>query len=333
MKVRILYLVILVLFMNSVDNMLFAQKSGSIWIKTFAPGSADLMDRTIDKKALAFVDSLMKRNDIEVTFLGAADQIKWKSLPQIPQFSTAFDQAKKLERAIQLRQRYGWGEISISSEPIRGVKVVWAPKKPDPFKMEDDISQLKAAKDSLLNMVANFKQQQTEFLATIKDSLKNQQAQNDSTIETKLTLSYFDWEVKTGALGWTAGTPYDLSVPCIGLALKHQYWTFEIEGGFTPWSKQGAFGNRGDALVMATVAMFPQKSYEIKAGVFSGWEFLSRTDQWTMKVMGITMGPSLKWKFMEGYFGYTLARLSTLTSPDRWINGLMVHFNFKFLVN
>lgn len=333
MKTRLAILAIFMFSLIGWNNLVLGQQSGTIWIMTFRPGSADVMDQTIDKNALAFVDSLMKRNDIEVTFLGAADQLKWKSLPKVPQLSTAFDQAKKLERALQLRQRYGWGEVGITGELIRGVKVVWSPKKPDPFKMRDDISQLQAANDSLGKRFTDLKQQQTEFLAAIQESLKTRQVPRDSLIETRVEISYFDWEVKTGILVWTAGAPWDLSVPCIGLALKRRNWAFEIEGGFTPWSKQGVYGNRGDALVMTSVTLLPQTFFEIKAGAFSGWEFLSRTDQWTMKVMGITTGPSLKWKFMEGYFGYTISRLSSLTNEDRWTSGFMFYFNLKFLVN
>lgn len=333
MNTRKLFWVMLMWGVVSGSGMVFGQQSGAIWIQTFLPGSADLMDRTIDKQALAFVDSLMQRNDIEVIFLGAADRIKWKSLPQEPQLSSAFDQAKKLERALQLRQRYGRGEIGITDEPIRGVKVVWSPKKPDPFKMRSDISELQAANDSLRKMFANLKSQQAEYLAAIQESLKTQLTPPDSLVETKMEISFADWEVKTGILTWTAGAPWDLSVPCIGLSLKRQYWAFEIEGGFTPWSRQGLYGDRGDALVMASVSMYPQNAVEIKAGAFSGWEFLSRTDQWTMKVMGITAGPSIKWKFMEGFVGYTFSRLSSLTREDRWVSGVMVYFNFKFLVN
>jgi hypothetical protein len=333
MKTRKLFWVMLMWVIVSGSGLVFGQQSGAIWIQTFLPGSADLMDRTIDKRALAFVDSLMQRNDIEVIFLGAADRIKWKSLPQEPQLSSAFDQAKKLERALQLRQRYGRGEIGITDEPIRGVKVVWSPKKPDPFKMRADISELQAANDSLRKMFANLKSQQAEYLAAMQESLKTQLAPRDSLVETKMEISFADWEVKTGILTWTAGAPWDLSVPCIGLSLKRQYWAFEIEGGFTPWSRQGLYGDRGDALVMASVSMYPQHAVEIKAGAFSGWEFLSRTDQWTMKVMGMAAGPSIKWKFMEGFLGYTFSRLSSLTRDDRWVSGVMFYFNFKFLVN
>ena len=326
-------LIIAVAVLLATNTFLYSQPSGSIWVKTFKPGSANYEDETIDASALAFVDSLMQRDDIEVIFLGGADQLKWKALPEFPQLSNAFDQAKKLERASKLRERYGRGEIGITDEPIRGVKVVWSPKKPDPFKMNQEILNLKSAQDSLMNLVMNLNQQQAEKFAAIQDSIMKERARQEVSVENNSASSYFDWEIKTGFLAWFGGGAYDLSVPCLGISLKRQYWAFEIEGGFTPWSRADVYGNRGDALVIGTITMFPQKFFEVKAGAFSGWEFLSETDQWTMKVMGLTGGPSMKWRFIEGYFGYSLSKLSTLTQSDRWVSGLIANINFKFLVN
>ncbi|MCU0643848.1 MAG: DUF720 domain-containing protein [bacterium] len=326
-------IIIAVLFLLATNTYLFSQPSGSIWVKTFKPGSANYEDETIDPVALAIVDSLMKLDDIEVIFLGGADQLKWKALPELPQLSTAIDQAKKFERASKLRERYGRGEIGITDEPIRGVKVVWSPKKPDPFKMNEIILQLKSAQDSLVNLVMNLNQQQTERFAAIQDSIIKERARPEIIVEHNSTNSNFDWEIKTGILAWFGGGAYDLSVPCFGISLQRQFWAFEIEGGFTPWSRPAVSGNRGDALIMGTITMFPQKFFEVKVGAFSGWEFLSKTDQWTMKIMGLTTGPTLKWKFIEGYLGYSISKLSTLTQSDRWVSGLMLNCNFKFLVN
>lgn len=330
---KILFIVSFLLMSEGFSGFLLGQESGSIWIKTFKPGSANVKDETIDPQSLAFLDSLMKRTDIEVIFLGGADQLKWKSLPQSTYISNAFDQAKKLERASLLRARYGAGEIGITDEPIRGIKVVWSPKRPDPFKMQGDILALKAANDSLYNLIRDLSYKQNEQLTAIHDSLIKSETNPKVTTNINTSTGVLDWEIKAGVLTWSGGGTYDLSVPCIGLALKRRYWAFEIEGGFTPWSRPDRHGERGDALLMGAIAMFPRKFHEIKAGAFSGWEFLSRTDQWTMKVMGITMGPSAKWKFIDGYLGYTLSKLSTLTMTDRWNSGLMLNFNFKFLMN
>jgi len=312
---------------------LFAQNSGSMWIKTYKPGSGNPGDESINEKSLALLDSLMRRTDIEVRFLGGADKLRWKALSENIEISLALDQSKKLERASRLRERYGRGEIGVTDEPVRGVKVVWGPKKPDIFKLHSDIQQLQAMNDSLTSVLVDWNQSQLDQLAAIRDSLNSLGVNSNIKIDNTVTSGNYDWEIKTGMLAWSGGKRRDLAVPSIGIALKRQYWTFEVEGGFTPWSKPDVYGNRGDALILGTIALFPRETFEIKTGLFSGWEFLSKTDEWTMKVMGITTGPSIKWKFIEGYVGYSIARMSTLTEPDQWVSGFMINTNFKFLMN
>jgi len=321
------------LMMLLLPGAVMGQDAGSMWIKTYNPGSGNPSDETLDSQALDALDKLMQRTDIEVIFLGGADTLRWKALAKNEAISLALDQAKKLERASRLRERYGWGEIGVTDEPIRGVKVVWSPKKPDIFKMQRDIQQLQAMNDSLATLLADWNQSQLDQLAAIRDSLNSLGLNSRVHIDNTVAAESYDWEIKTGMLAWTGGNGYDLAAPSIGIALKRKYWAFEFEGGFTPWSKPAVYGDRGDALVMGTLALFPQEIFEIKAGLFSGWEFLSRTDEWTMKVMGVTAGPSIKWKFIEGYVGYSIARMSTLIEPERWVNGLMINTNFKFLMN
>ena len=312
---------------------LFAQNSGSIWVKENKPGSAKFEDGSIDKNALTLLDSLMKREDIVVTFLGAADNLPWKGLHENSKLSMAFDQAKKLERALELRKRYGNGEIGITDEPFRGVKVLWAPKPPDIFKMQEEIEKLRASNESILEMLANLQKNQEKQLSAIRDSLSRLAVNENSIKETVIEAPFFDWEVKTGLLAWTAGAPFDLTVPSVGISLKREYWAFDLEGGFTPWSRQDENGRRGDAMVMGAFTLFPRKMLAYKGGLFSGWEFLSKTDNWTMKALGVTAGPSIKWKIFEGFAGYSYSRLSTLTEPDRWVSGIIVHLNIKFLIN
>jgi len=309
-----------------------AQQSGTIWIKTNQPGSAKFDDRTIDKKALLFLDSLMWRDDIVITFLGAADSLKWKGLPKNSQLSLAIDQAKKLERALELRKRYGKGEVGITDEPVRGVKVVWTPKPPDLFKLRQNVDALQAKNDSLDALLAGLKINQAQILAAMADSLSRALAKNNQLPETVVEPAYFDWEIKTGFLAWTTGAPYDLSVPSFGISLKRQYWAFEVEGGFTPWRREDLRGKRGDAMLLGSISLFPRQRLELKAGVFSGWEFLSQSDYWTMKVLGVTIGPAFKWKIFEGFVGYAAARLSTLIEPDRWTNGAIFQVKIKFLI-
>jgi len=328
-KIMSLYVLAVTLFFHS----LWAQESGSIWIKDNNPGSAKFDDSSIDKAALSFLDSLMKRDDIVVTFLGAADQLTWKGLPKNSKISVAFDQAKKLERALELRKRYGRGEVGITDEPIRGVKVMWSPKPPDIFKMQEEVELLRTANDSLYDLIAKLcKNNDTKF-AAMQDSLNqlanSEGAKPDHIIET----AFFDWEVKTGLLSWTAGSPYDLMVPSVGILLRREFWAFDLEGGFTPWGRGDELGKRGDAMLMGSFTLLPRRSLAYKIGLFSGWEFLSSTDNWTMKVLGVAAGPSVKWKIFEGFAGYSYSRLSTLTESDRWVSSILLHLNIKFLIN
>ena len=322
-----------IIFVIFLTGQCFAQQSGSIWIKTNKPGSADFNDATIDKKALQFLDSLMQRDDIVVTFLGGADNLPWKGLKQNSKLSQAIDQAKKLERALALRNRYGKGEVGVTDEPIRGVKVVWKPKPPDVFKLKNDLDALKAANDSLARLVLQNQSTEKEKLFVIADSLARRYANQYRIHDQEVEQIFTDWEIKTGMAAWTGGSPFDLLVPTLGISLSRKNWSFEFSGGFTPWSQKDALGERGDAMVSSTISFFPRHLVSYRVGIFSGWEFLTETDNWTMKVMGVTVGPSIKWKYFDLYAGYAFARLSTLTGKDRWKNGLLAHLNFKFLIN
>jgi hypothetical protein len=101
-----------------------------MWITSFSPGSSDLDDPAIDQKALAALDSLMQDTTLTVTFLGAADDVRWKmSGRQVHHdISEAWNDAKRLGRARILRARYGRGEVGVTDENIVGVKVTWARK-------------------------------------------------------------------------------------------------------------------------------------------------------------------------------------------------------------
>lgn len=326
-----LALIIILLF--AVTFPVAGQNSGFIWVKTNKPGSADFNDETIDKKALQFLDSLMQRDDIVVTFLGAADNLPWKGLAKNSQISSAIDQAKKLERALMLRNRYGKGEIGVTNEPVRGVKVVWRPKPPDVFKMKKDIETLKAINDSLRRLVVKKEQEKEERIFSLADSLASKFVEQYRIHDQEVDRILNDWEIKTGMATWTGGSSYDLLVPTLGISLSRTNWAFEFCGGFTPWSRKDVYGKRGDAMVSAMLSFFPRNLISYRLGMFSGWEFLTKTDNWTMKVMGVTVGPSIKFKYFELYAGYAFARLSTLIGNDRWKNGLLAHLNFKFLIN
>ena len=314
-------------------NPLRGQDSGSIWIKTFKPGGANLNNSSIDKNALAFVDSLMKRKDIEVIFLGASDNLKWKQAKQVNEISSAWDQATKLERASRLRARYGWGDIGTTDEPCRGVKVVWGPKRPDIFKLDDRVGRLENLTDSLKNALLALNSESQHEISALKDSLVNREPNVNMVSIADISTSYFDWEVKTGFFFWSAGSPYDLAVPYIGIALNRKLWAFELQGGLTPWSRTYTDGNRSDAFLMGTMNIFPYNWFEFKLGIFSGWEFFTTSDNWTMKVMGITAGPNIRWKFMETFIGYNIGKLSSLVEPSKWVHSGMISMSFNIKLN
>lgn len=329
-KIKLIYIFLLLLNISP----LFAQNSGSIWIKKFLPGSACLADRTIDQKALAFVDSLMKRDDIEVTFLGGADPTNWRLFGKKVkhQVSDTWDQAKKLERASILRQRYNRGQIGTTDEPFRGVKVVWMPKKPDIFKMNQRLGYTESKLDSLSALMDSLRFAQRPVENILQKQTRPEVKDPGRLICQTFTPSIVsDWEVTSGVMVWSCGKPYDLSVPYVGLAFKREHWAVEFQGGFTPWSQPQRDGNRGDALLFGSLHLFPKSWVRLKTGFFSGWEFLSDSDVWTMKIMGVTIGPKIRWKFLETYVGYSIGKLSSLTN-EQWCSGGLITTSFHFKI-
>ncbi|MBN1349219.1 hypothetical protein JXJ21_07410 [candidate division KSB1 bacterium] len=294
-----------------------AQPTGSIWIKQFLPGSASISDQTINQQTLAFVDSLMQRENLDVVFLGGADSTNWhlfgKKIKK--QVSDTWDQAKKLQRASALRQRYNKGQIGTTNEPIRGVKVVWRLKEPDVFLMDKRLQYAEAQLNSLSRQLDSLKS--NPLSASENVSFTEEASGGNSVIEHPMMS---DWEMTGGVMVWSAGSPYDLSVPYVGLAFKRSNWAIEFQGGFTPWSRQQAGGERGDALLLGSIHFLPKPWLRLKAGFFSGWEFLSDSDVWTMKIMGLTIGPKVRWKMFETYLGYSIGKLSSLTE-EHWCSG------------
>lgn len=317
-----------------VNAILAVQPSGSIWVREFKPGSAELSDASIDKQALAFVDSLMLRDDIEVIFLGGADPTKWRLFGKRvkPQISDTWDQAKKLERASKMRQRYNRGQIGTTDEPIRGVKVVWLPKKPDIFNMNKRLGLAEGSIDSLRNLLDSLKLETQLATTTPVAPIVDRPRYAVSYENQKETTINSDWEVKTGFMFWSAGGPYDLSVPYVGLALKRPDWALELQGGFSPWSEYSTASKRGDAFLLGSLQLQPQAWLQLKTGVFTGWEFLTNSDVWTMKIMGLTVGPKFQFKFVETYLGYTFGKLSSLTE-NRWCGSALVTTNFHLKLN
>ncbi|MBN2008180.1 hypothetical protein JW960_02410 [candidate division KSB1 bacterium] len=314
-----------IVLMTCLFSWAWGQEYNYIWLTSFNPGSAELTDDTIDQGVLAFLDSLMKRTDIDVTFLGAADKLQWKQSNKVNQVSKAFDSAKKWERASALRERYGRGNIGTTDENMRGVKVIWGPKEPSIFEMNDRIEMLENMTDSLTLALLALNNRQ-KYMNAIEDTSLH----GTMTAYTEVSQNFFDWEVNSGMFLWSQGAPYDLAVPFLGIALKHYTWSLEFQGGFTPWSQKAVGGNRGDAFLMSTFHIMPRSFVHFKVGGFSGWEFLTNSDQWTMKVMGLTAGPTMQWKWMNVYVGSNIAKLSTMTDTGTWGYSIIVATGFNF---
>ena len=334
-KIQKIFLILIILTGGLFRN-LSAQESGFLWIKTFKPGSAELLDATIEKQALAKLDSLVKRDDLEFFFLGATDNLKWKQSGKVHEISKAWDEAKKLERASSLRERYGIGEIGTTDEPIRGVKVVWGPKKPDIFTMKKQLSELEMMTDSLRAALLAARSEQNNQIQEIKaleDSISNQEPALNMTSIAEIQTGSFDWEFKSGFFFWGAGNPYDLAAPYVGLVLKRQFWSVEFQGGFSPWTRQSKSGKLSDAFLMGTFNLNSKHWYDLKFGLFSGWEFLTNSDNWTMKTMGLTAGPNIHWRFLNTYIGYNFSKVSTLIEQDKWVHGIIMTFNLKVKIN
>lgn len=334
-KILMIFLILITLSGGTL-NIIFAQESGYLWIKTFKPGSAELSDATIDKQSLAKMDSLIKHDDLEFYFLGATDNLKWKQSGKVNEISKAWDEAKKLERASSLRERYRIGEIGTTDEPIRGVKVVWGPRKPNIFTMKKQLSNLEQMADSLRAALQAARSEQTKQIQEIRaleDSLGNPDPALNMTSFAEITTGSFDWEFKSGFFFWGAGNPYDLAAPYIGLVLKRQIWSVEFQGGFSPWTKDSKVGKLSDAFLMGTFNLNSRYWYDFKFGLFSGWEFLTNSDNWTMKTMGLTAGPNIHWRFLNTYIGYNLGKVSTLVEPDKWVHGIIMTINLKVKIN
>jgi len=307
----------------------YGQDSGYIWIKSFEPGSANLEDATIDEKVLKEVDELMQRNDITIEFLGASDDLPWRQAHGAEKLSSAWDEGKKLERASQLRQRYGRGNIGTTDESVRGIKVVWYPKEEN-IVLNTQIEKLNSLTDSLKRELSELDNEKTSQIRALRDSLSFADSGANMTSYAEISTSTFDWEIESGMYYWTGGSAYDIMSPYVGLALKRQTWGVEFQGGFSPWSQNYVDGNRGDAFLMGTFNLFPQNWYEFKIGLFSGWEFYTSSDNWTMKVMGVTAGPNIHINFVNLYVGYNLGNVSTLEKSGNWVHGLSVTASLDF---
>lgn len=297
-----------------------AQDSGEFWIATFLRGSANLSDPTIDQQALARLDSLMQDENIEVTFLGAADSLQWKVLGHAvhDHISEALNDAKRLSRARSLRARYDRGHVGVTHENVAGVKVIWR-KKPE----------LKTF-TSVLNSGTNGAAEVKEPVSRIKGEtarIPEVPASIRSEIIIKEAVE-FDWRLQAGLWTWR-GAGGSLMAPSLALNILMGRWTFALQGGVAPWQRSTDLGKQSESFVYTGVKYMPSATYGISAGAFRGWRFFTDSDRWSMKATGVAVGMVLTHRFVEFNPTLTFAGVNTLRDTHPWRLGSTLNLNFN----
>jgi hypothetical protein len=292
-----------------VSGLSFGQTAGSFWIKTFEPGSANLEDPMVDRQTLAQLDSLMLDQDVEVTFLGAADSLAWRFNGKRvnEKVGEAWNDAKRLSRARALRARYGRGEIGVSHESVAGVKVVWEKAKPD---ITNELTQIR-----------NENRKLQEELGRLRGEVEDIQSSGPSDVYVK-DSSLFNWGLEAGFWTWKSGSTGDLVSPSLALNIIIDRAAFVLMGGVTPWHTSSPFGNQAESFVYMGTKYMKTDVVGLTIGVFRGWEFFTATDDWSFKTTGIATGIVFEQGFVEFNPALTYSNVNTLESESEWRVGL-----------
>lgn len=322
MKTVVATSVLFIILIWGIMTPALSQESGVIWIKYFRPGSADLNDPTIDRASLAFLDSLMKDDTIEVTFLGAADSLNWKIDGKHVHLyvSEALNDAKRLSRARALQARYGRGTVGITYENVAGVKVIWR-KKPELIPDTAVLNELKARGQKI-----------DRELVKIKDELQALKAhdgkQTPKEIVIKKSLN-FNWHIQVGFWSWQTSDGRNIFTPSLAFNFNVNDWSLELKGGVTPWRKSSELGNLSESFVYAGIRFIPEEKYGVNVGVFRGWEFFTETDSWSSRTTGIATGVIWKYKKIEINPALTVSNVNSLVESSKWRVGSAISINFN----
>ena len=325
-------LLVLTIALILVSPVFGQSSSGVLWIKSFSPGSADLNDPLLDKKALAVLDSLMQDPEIHVTFLGAADSLAWVFDGQKvhPELSEAWNDAKRLSRARALRERYGRGEIGITHENVAGVKVVWR-KGPDALYSEVD--RLKRELDLLKGALASDTSRNGHNGHNGHNGQKSENGQSTSTVDGLAFMpreSKFNWRLQAGLWGWQAVSDRSLISPSLALSIIIDRTAFIIQGGVSPWTETTPQGNQANSFVYAGVKYMLNDRWGLSAGGFRGWEFFTSTDSWSFKTTGAALGVVVSLGRFEINPALTVSNIATLEKSGYWRTGMSLGLNFNF---
>lgn len=312
-----------------------AQETGSLWIRTFNPGSADLNDSTIDQEGLAKLDSLMQDPNLNVTFLGAADSIGWvmNGRKVHDKIAEAWNDAKRLSRARALRARYGRGEIGITHDSVAGVKVMWTRTGSDAYTHQ--LEQLQEQNDAMKRELAEVKHN----LESIKPEATNghnghgtngngasTNGHSKYTIKDGLT---FNWRLQAGLWSWQSGANGHLLSPSVALNIIVDKTSFVLQGGVTPWHQGTEFGNKSESFVYTGIKYMKSDRLGFTAGGFRGWEFFTLTDNWLFKTTGLSTGVVLAYGKLELNPTVTISNISTLENSGDWKVGSTLGLNFN----
>ncbi|MFQ6115948.1 MAG: hypothetical protein ACE5NG_17955 [bacterium] len=298
----------------------FAQTSGVFWIKTFNPGSADLNDPLIDETALATLDSLMQDENIEVTFLGAADHLRWKMEGKYvhDNISEAWNDAKRLSRARALRARYGRGNA--------GVKVAWT-KNVNQDRYTTALEHIRQQNENLNRELAKVKSDLQSLEPEHGTNGKNADP-GHMNIPVKKGRN-FNWRLQAGLWTWHSGTHASIVSPSLALSIIIGKTAFVVQGGVTPWHISTANGNQAESFVYAGIKYMKTDHYGLTLGGFRGWEFFTKTDSWSLKTTGAAAGLVLTHGFIEINPTVTYSNVDSIANGNHWRLGSTIVLNFN----
>ncbi len=301
-----------------------AQTPSVFWIKSFSPGSSDLNDPRVDKAALVMLDALMQDEQIQVTFLGAADSKSWKMNGEYvhKDISEAWNDAKRLSRARALRARYGRGNVGVTHESIAGVKVIWAQNDNYITKLH----QLEKDNEHLKHEIAEVK--------TDLQGLTHKPGTNGKNGHTT-SYSNLNVSLQAGLWTWQSGSSSSILSPYLASSITIHNAAFYVRGGVTPWHASTRQGNKSESFIYFGARYLKSENFGFTLGVYRGWEFFTATDDWLFKTTGVSVGIAVNKGLIELNPALTFSNLSSLDYDSKWRFGVTfgVGLNIKNILS
>lgn len=268
--------------------------NGVIDVKEFKLGSSDVFD--LNPQNLESIDILMKRNDIDVTFFGAVDAVRWNNSPTKTIF---FNTILQHNRANALKERYGWGDTDLTDELFRGVKVVW---------------QLKPIPDEVLTTIIH------NDTTIYSDNLSHD---HPSVSKPFITAT----RIKVGAIKlFSSNGSANFMLPFVAFSVEHNTWRASGLYGGVPFKTGGSsVGDVSKSFLGAQVTKFVRDDLGIVLGAWRSWEYLTGKDTWNKRVSGFEFGTLFSYKAFEFQPMATYSHFSSIFEKDiQW------NLGFKF---